>query len=52
LGVLKINMLYFGLHLLPDMPKFELLNFATNWRYGRKYYTNFVGNLLLFPAVK
>jgi len=25
---------------------------ATHWRYGAKYYMDFVGNLLLFPAVK
>ena len=25
---------------------------ATYWRYGRKYYMGFVGNLLGFPAVK
>ena len=25
---------------------------ATHWRYGGKYYMDFVGNLVLFPAVK
>jgi len=25
---------------------------ATHWRFGGKYYTCFVGNLVLFPAVK
>ena len=37
--------------------KFELINIsqgsaATYWRYSGKYYVDFIGNLLLFSAVK
>ena len=51
------NMLRFRLHFHPDYAKTRTPNFrqgsaATYWRYGGKYYMNFVGNLHGFPAVK
>jgi len=47
-------MLHFLLHFLPDMPKFELSrgSATTCWRYGGRYYTDFVENSLVFPALK
>jgi len=49
-------MLHFRLHFLSYMPKLALLisqgSAATHYRYGGNYYMVFVGNLLLFPAVK
>jgi len=48
--------MHFRLHFLPDIPKLEHLisqgNAATYCRYDWNYYMDFVGNLLLFAAVK
>ena len=53
----KINACYISICIffqICQTSNFQLLqaSVATYWRYGGKYYMDFVGNLLLFPAVK
>ena len=47
MSILIIFMLFFG-----NYHKFKLLSQHTEGTYGGKYYTGFVENLILFPAVR